>query len=278
MNLLKEYISILLEDKWEEYADTAKEIDRSLPDEAERAISSFVASDIDKKIYYGLMDATWLEDAYSENPSEKGVLIRRQLEKAIAPLRNKLSEVYGRFVPLYRAQGPRSPDSSRNTLSMSQNKEFVRYWFSGSKHGPRKQYWAEIRTPIIPGYDTGDIIKTLYDYSKEDLEKRISKLMQSKWIQNQVQEFNDFLKDHYPNNPLVTVEDLYLETGEDTREYKKFERLKQGKSGEIPGGVVHYLVPINDIVWVTNRAGQKEFIVKNKPYTKIPFDSERVPH
>jgi hypothetical protein len=278
MNLLHEFVLLLLEDKWDEYGDVAKEIDRSLPDEAERAISSFVGSDIDKKIYFGIMNANWVEDAYSDNPSEKGERIRKQLEQAIAPLKDKLREVYGRFVPLYRAQMPYRPGKKRNTLSMSQNIEFVKYWFYGSRHGPRKLYIVTISAPEYPDMLYNEQLKSKGFYDKEKAIKYSKDILKSQWMQDQVEEHNDFLKSQYPEEDLVTANDFVIEIEEDLREYERAEDVRKGEPGEIRGRVAHFLVPIDDIIWITNRAGQKEFIVKNKSYTKIPFESKRVAH
>jgi hypothetical protein len=276
MKLFRETIRVILEDKWGDYEEMATKIDRSLIDDAERAIADFVGADASKDIESGLMNSNWLEDAYSDSPSERGLKIRQQLEQSIAPLKDRLREVYGRFVPLYRAQHPYPKGSkARHTLSMSQDIEFVEFWMHGRK--PRKRYILKIYMENGDGWiGWQDIFHTnppkQVVYSRKEAEKAARSLVQ--------QEFEAFQRyiDEAEYLDGATIDDFVISYEEDESSYEEAKQKRAGKDGDVPGKLMHVLVPIDDIIWVTNRANQREFIVKNKEYTSLSFKSKKVAH
>jgi hypothetical protein len=91
----------------------------------------------------GIMAQRKLEDAYSDNPSEQGLLIRKQLETAMLPVRQALLSRFGDTIYLYRSQEPlKSGISHRNVLSWTASQRFANY------HGGEAYHKIEAVIPM----------------------------------------------------------------------------------------------------------------------------------
>lgn len=120
--------------------------DASLPNPASRAITSFVGhaySRSPEEGAPGIMVYEPLEDAYSSQPTERGLEIRHQLETAFAPIRDALRRRFGDTVTIHRAQGPlKGSEKTRNVLSWTSNMRFA----ETLAHGDTR----DIHTKAIP--------------------------------------------------------------------------------------------------------------------------------
>jgi len=107
------------------------EADAALPDPAATAIEYFVGHPYSKSPEdgaFGIMHEYRLEDAFSDQPSERGGEIRQQLAQAFAPIRDALRQEFGDQITIYRAQERlRGNEKPRNALSWTGNLRFAEY-------------------------------------------------------------------------------------------------------------------------------------------------------
>jgi GNAT superfamily N-acetyltransferase len=215
-------------------AELLDHADRELPVEAYHAILAFVGHEPGALSTHGpgtigIMDAVALEEAYTEPLSSPHAReIRRGLESAMAPIREKLRAEVGDSITLYRHQSPRTENAKdRTVLSWTSDREFAEYL-----HGPgeRDVYYLQSRGPYSQVIETDPAYGSVPFSSQESAQA---------WA------------DAHPGVDIhgdsVGSVDVVSE--------KRGEKQK--------GVVVTADVPLDDIVWITDRAGQSEFIVRN---------------
>jgi hypothetical protein len=228
-----------------EIADLVDQADHALPLEAERAITAFVgmsAGAAKGGVESGIMQQHRLEDAYSDNPSPRGMQIRKEIDAAFKPIKQKLKQLYGSTIRLYRHQEDLKDDkNTRNVLS----------WTSRDKVA---QFFAGINYEVKPITDDS-IKKAVNDYNKT------GKAQFGKY---------EFERDEdYPDSYIISYDGEELTDGDDLEEFlrdKQKERNEQiAKQEKMKERIIQKDVNIDDIIWITDRANQAEFIIKNHP-------------
>jgi hypothetical protein len=228
--------------------NAAKRADHEMPRESGRAVESFIGVPPDamkNKIWGGLMHADPLEDAYSERPSEDGATVRQQLKEKFDPIREKLRDIFGDHIKLYRHQGDTEGHArgQRNTLSWTIDPDVADH-FGGIRGKPHDLYSDEdIRRIEDEAHQTGrtqigkhTLVRNeddpkYFDIYDRDGEHVTDTDSVSGYLRQENQWFNE------ANERLA-------------------ERRSKVKSAS---------VPLDDVIWASNRAGQREFIVHNRP-------------
>jgi hypothetical protein len=243
-----------------EIADVA---DKNLKSNGEYAISSFVGVSKNAKEYGewgGVMSPHVLVDAYfSDKPREQSKKAKEEIEEAFRPVREKIRKEYGDTITLYRYEDTSTgKDPNKRFLSYTLNKKFAEYLARGGRQEPRVVY----------------DIKRQYDgYSEfvysEDMPEGIKNSYLDKQIaENAAKKLTELTGDKH-----FIEEDLF--------QFGEAEKRKAKQTGTLRIDEIN----VDDIVWVTNRANQQEFIVKKSdlklikqkpPAESIPGPTEAV--
>lgn len=238
-------------------ADIVRQADEDLPEPAADAITSFVGGPHDAmKIgqEFGIMYSKRLEDAFSQTPSQEGRKIRQQLERAFDPIKNHLRHKFGSSIKLYRAQHPVKDQLSRSTLSWTSDPR-VAAEFAGIAPWEMKlkPITDETIAQALQIYNTTGRVKfrgKTYQRTKTPVPK------------NYDSNLDDYYYDIWDNDELITDGDNLKAEFQDIQQYvQSLINKREAKKEQI----LTALIPIDDIIWITNRFGQSEFILKNKP-------------
>lgn len=237
--------------------DIVKQADKNLPDPAAYAITSFVGGPHDAiKLgqQFGIMHSKRLEDAFSETPSQEGKKIKQQLALAFEPIKKYLKQKFGNTIKLYRAQHPVKDRSTRSTLSWTSD-PVVAAEFAGIEPWEMKlkPITDETIAQALQIYNTTGRVKfrgKTYQRSKTPVPK------------NYDSNLDDYYYDIWDNDELITDGDNLKAEFQDIQQYvQSLIDKREAKKEQI----LTALIPIDDIIWITNRFGQSEFILKNKP-------------
>lgn len=232
-----------------------KQADQDLPHEASRAIDNFVGvpHDARQKGYtFGIMQSERLEDAYSPSPSPRGRIIRQQIDSAFAPIKAALRSKFGEVITLYRHQEDLSSGSKeRHTLSWTSDPR-IAIQFAGVNG-------YLMRLKPITNADIEKALRTYAETGKLNFKGKTYVRTDQPTDDPNVDEFYyDIIKD---GEVLTDGDDIAGELKSVQAYYqdlidKRESRLRRIMSAKIP---------INDIIWITDRAGQSEFILHNQP-------------
>lgn len=234
--------------------------DASLPPEAQDAITMFVAHppqsrDKGEEMRLPIMRQETLEDACSAKPSPQGSVVAKQLAMAFAPVKAQLKQMFGNALPLVRYQRAVPQGSPpRNVLSWTLNPKFAEY---------------------LAG------IRPIQRITQQDINKAMQEIQTQGWTQlgSHVYRVDPQYPDHgainlyeaaddYGGESYVTgygdrgknVQQVMQEIMQDIRqqreeEYREMEELRKQS-------ILSATVPLDKIVWATDRANQMEFIVR----------------
>lgn len=238
-------------------AEIVNHADENLAYPASDAITSFVGGPHDAiKMgqQFGIMQSKKLEDAYSNNPSQEGLKIKQQLESAFEPVKKYLKQKFGNTIKLYRAQRMVKAQSLRNTLSWTSN-ERVAAEFAGIEPWEMKlqPITNEMITQALQTYNTTGLVK---------FNGKTYKRTETPVHKNYDLNLDDYYYDIWDNDELITDGDNLQEEFKDIQQYiQSLIDEREAKKKEI----ITALIPIDDIIWITDRFNQSEFIVKNNP-------------
>lgn len=236
-------------------ADIVKQADQNLSDPASDAITNFVGGPHDAKEtgqLYGIMLSKPLEDAFSDNPSKKGMEIKQQLVSAFEPVKHYLEQKFGQTITLYRAQMPVKDKGARHTLSWTSN-PLVAASFAGID--PWEMKLKPISDETIAKalqiyHNTGEVNFIGKTYKRTDsptdknYDPNVDDYFYEIWNEDEHITDGDNLKADFQD------EQQYIQSLIDEREVKK-------------KNIITAVIPVEDIIWITNRFGQSEFILKN---------------
>lgn len=228
-----------------------KKIEASLPvtSEAARAIDTFVGIP-HNGIQMGMEGGVWserrLEDAYSANPSERGIKIRHEIEQAFAPVKKALQAKFGNTVTLYRAQRPVASETPRNALSWTCDPYVALHFAGAPRQMPKPITDAEIAAAVAEYEKTGYVLFRGREYERNKDNPK----------------YYDIYKTgmHRDHGFVTDGDDLEADLKERQAYYKQFHDQRE----EARKKIVTKDVPIQDIIWITDRANQSEFIINNR--------------
>lgn len=244
-----------------------KQADANLAYPASDAIDAFVGvphDAITKGYSFGIMQSKRLEDAYSSSPSPQGAEIRQQLENAFAPVKAVLKKKFGDTITLYRGQGELTQNNpQRSTLSWTSDPR-VAAWFAGID--PRLMKLKpitddKIQTALKTYYDTGEVVFLGKKYVRTDVAVGSLPLYPSLYPSK-----NEFYYDIFDRDGEHLTDGDNLEA--DFKSEQSYRQEIINKRDGLLKKVVKAEIPIDDIIWITDRAGQSEFILHNKPGKK----------
>lgn len=216
-------------------------IENKLPKESKNALKSFTGYDVidNEPEGSGYYNISRLEDAYSGNPSKDNLIIKKQLDKYFEPFRRKLKNMFGNKIRLYRFQQMvDGMENQRNTLSWTLDKNYV------FKHGGI----SRINTKIL---SDDDIKKLADEYNKTGKVQ----YKRYKFIKDDDEYYDIYIK----NEHITDGDDLY----DDLKNIQKDEQEILNNNLEKMNQIKTALVPIDAIIWITNRINQSEVIVHN---------------
>jgi len=231
--------------------DKLDRADANLPEVAQRAITDFVGHAPGARMGdgdgFGIMVANHIEDAYSDNPSNRGVVIRGQLEEAMKPVREELRKVIGDRIEAFRAQGEVAGNSpNRNTLSYTMDEGFANYHAGVGKD-----------LPIISDAEIAMLDAQAKSGATVEIYKHV--LKPSPAFPGSYDLYRK--ADEYGPESYITDSSGVRYQADDHNEWAS--RLNAENAAR-RATVQSRSVPVEDIVWATNRAGQWELIVRTK--------------
>ncbi len=208
---------------------------------------------------FGLMSGRDLEDAYSNSPSERGAKAREEIDAAMHPVRERLRDLYGSHIPLYRTQHAVSKTESapevRGVLSWTSDPKFAQHHAGVRNLKPHTD--EEIESAVDTFKKTGSVTHKGMHYAPD-------KNSVEYWgVKATAVHEGD--GDYGENSYSHSLDD---ETPETLR--KELKQRQEYRQEKIDGNeknrkkIIHRMVPVDDVIWATDRAGQQEFIVKNK--------------
>jgi SPP1 gp7 family putative phage head morphogenesis protein len=287
----KSVVGGLQDTELQQLADRADKALEAVAPEAERAIAEFIghrplARDDDFGTGFGLMSARTLEEAVRD-----GGPIMEALARELRPVKDYLQAHHGDTLTLYRVQSPvedvtenvinmsRAADGSRRVLSWTSDLKFAEYHAGVPRHvnepiGPKaieklEAEFAEQGKVAIPG--------TRYTLELEQMEVPVpgsgppgifpyNYPDQFKWTKIDVIQI-------YQSGDHITDTDSVAKFIEGINR----ERLERAAAAaEARKLIVTAPVKLDDVIWVSDRAGQSEFVVLNTPGTPQYIDMKGV--
>lgn len=246
-------------------SDLVKRADDELAGEAADAIDRFVGVQpgaADRGEWGGVMLSRQLEDAYSANPSPKGAEIRRQLEAAFRPIRDVLKARFGERITLYRGQGDVGANApQRHTLSWTSDPR-VAAWFVG----------VDPRLLNLKPITDEEIRNALETYGRTGKVALRGKTYVRTETPTDDPDADEFYYDIYDRDGELLTDGDGL--AEQLRDDQKWYQDLIDKRNEKLNRIVRAEIPIDDIIWITDRAGQSEFILHNRPGSRGYIDTK----
>lgn len=233
------------------------QVDHELSGKAARAITNFVGHEpgaVDQgREQIGFMHARHLEQAIAGNTNTA-----QEIERVFAPIRQLLIQQYGPSIELYRVQRKVSPSydgqlpPARAVLSYTSNLKFA------------QAYVGVQRVP--PRYDEATIRQKELEYERTG---RV-------WINRRTELRREYYKELGQSAPQIYTDGEHITDTDSVRDYindlndwaDEIEMRNQKKLAQI----ITAQVDFQDVIWITNRAGQSEFIVRNHPGSSSHID------
>lgn len=213
--------------------------DAALEGEAQRLIDNFVGVPHDALqigVSCGVMVHHPLERAIASRTSAT-----QSLAESFIPVREMLLARHGSVLPLYRAQSPVMENSSpRMVLSWTSSLDFAFFMRGGE---PREMYAVHVDYGDGGGVYSPD---EQYDLPDGTCLEVGDVLFSGPHAEAMAGEKAAFLQDRLPQ----------------WRFHVDREVWDPAEGADVK--ILAALVPIEDIVWITNRARQREFIVRNR--------------
>lgn len=218
---------------------------------ASYAIDSFVGMTHQHDGLGGIMQSRRLENAYSDHPTEEGKLIKTQLEKAFYPVRMALRNKFGNTIKLYRGQGDISDKKHRSTLS----------WTSDPRIAALFVGITPMEAKLKPITDQ-DIVVALKKYHTTGKLKWHGKIYVRIDITTDDTNSDEYYYDILDSSGSMITDGDNIE--EELRSYQEYYKEIINAREIKKTRIISAFVPVDNIIWITDRAGQSEFILHNK--------------
>lgn len=234
-----------------ELEEVVTQADRSLTEAPGRLVRDFVGHDLNaREGDSGIMRAQELEEAVRRNTEAA-----QEMEQQFAPVREKLREQTGDYITLYRVQRP--VDTTVKRGSAVQGERVALSWTSDPAFAEQYAGVTRQRELITEEEITG-------------YEETFAREGQVSFDGYTLRGLNEFTG--LDGKPQTTI-DIYRgeEFLTDTDNIRAFaESLNESRTEAITrnevrrGRIISARVSLDDVLWITNRAKQSEFIVRNR--------------
>lgn len=181
---------------------------------------------------------------------QKGTDIIKEINAAFAPIRAKMRELFGDTIKLHRGQRHFSDDE------MSTSRELFSFSFD---ENVAKSFAHGKAVPPPP--------------TKEEVDKAVAQYQRTGFVKfgsrkyKRSREYPGYYDIYYTNNTLESDGHLEDDLADRLHNYRKY--LEEYRDKRESQGDVHTIdVPVDKIVWLTNRLNSKEFIVALNPLKK----------
>ncbi|MFA5490053.1 MAG: hypothetical protein WC284_12670 [Candidimonas sp.] len=199
---------------------------------------------IDIGVEYGFMRANFLENIFSDN-NPKNIKLKKQLEQAFRPIKDQLRKQVGNYIRLYRGQREIEKTAS------AQEKRVLLSWTSNPYVGLSFTSARRFMKQVSPE----EVEKAIEEYNRTGK----TKIFGQTYIRD---EENPEYFDIYNDDGHVTGSDKIEEWLWDI--YQEKIDWNEEQNEKISKELISMEIPIEEIVWITNRFNQHEFIVRNR--------------
>lgn len=243
---------------------TADAADAALQGKARKAVDDFIghpAGDAEPGSS-GIMYAAALERAARGEDPETA----NEIEAAFAPVRESLREQVGDTVRLFRAQKP--VPEGRKVVGFDSDERAVLSWSTDPDFA---QQWAGVRRKPAKLFDEGYIKEKEAAFNKDG---RVD-MPGGRWLEKVTERIRGddvtYIAIMASDGMVTDAESVrsYIESINEGREFNNKEDDKRRAD------VIVADVPVDDIVWISDRAGQSEFIVRNKGNAAVDKTGKR---
>jgi len=252
--------------KPEHYVPLTEQADVRLQGPAARAITDFVGHEPETYARglgtgVGIMAPDRLERAFAQNPASSDFEVQRYLQQAFEPVGSRLREVSGPAVKLYRHQGPTSyfgaEPKARNVLSWTAQPE-VAQAFAGLQNIPK----------------TPDMFAEDAIFRAEQAMAKTGRAQAGRWSFERNPEYPEYIDMYRDGEHITDTDDLRKFLEDENRHAAEVAARYAAEREQKAKNIFEAYVPLEDIVWATNRAGQHEFIVRNRPGAYYAVDKK----
>lgn len=245
----------------EELVRRMDELDNLLPESLRSPFRDYIGVDVGQTSGGGIMTSHALEKIARGEDLEA----LQSLENIVQPFRTWLRQQVGDTIPLWRYQqslppgrtpGGSSPAGERALLSWSSDEEIPFVWGGGKN----RQYPTLSEEKILAAQKT-------YDATGEVT-------VGGERFVNEDGYVNIYKGEEYITGLGNSPEELSQWLRSRNEEIAQAQKTLDGKNASVRERIVRADVPIEDIFFATNRAGQMEFIVRNTPGSRHYIDPE----
>lgn len=176
--------------------------------------------------------------------------IKNQLTKAFAPVKAALAAKFGNIITLYRGQTDVS-DKTRSTLSWTSDPRVAAHFVGVAAH--------EVKLKPITDAEIASALKQYQTTGKVKWQNRTYVRTDEPTDGTSTDEFYYEIYDR--SGDLITDgDDLAQQLRDDQKYYQELIDARDSKYSRI----LKAAIPLDDIIWITDRAGQSEFILHNQ--------------
>jgi hypothetical protein len=223
--------------------------DAAISDELDRVVTGFVGHGRGAKAGdVGIMQAHRMEEVARGNAPD----VAAKLEETFAPVREELRSLHGDNITLYRVQEPVVADETVTPGSVPGDRKRAALSWTADPAFAKDYAGAGEGKPVIEDTQITALEK---EFEEKGEVKIPSTSYTLKLEDGAVQIYDPSVGGHVTDTDSVRA---FIE--EDVNAPRLENKAKAAKNAE---KIITAEVPLNDVIWATNRANQTEFIVKN---------------
>jgi len=243
------------------------EWEKGAPPEVESLIAGFIGGSADavaNGLEFGVMDNRPLDAVVTEGATGEALDLRKKMDAAFAPMRAMLRAKFGGTVQAYRVQSDLEPESANNIKHSGPDAERRAFSFTTSR-----EFAEDLAGKFKVGKQFSE--ETIAEAERVFAETGRYDVRDNLWL-----ELETFSGTRYDNGEPFTAQSINVMRGDgfqydvdSVRAY--FERVnediaeRQALLAERLSKIVTVDVPINRVVWMSDRFNQQELIVAMTP-------------
>jgi hypothetical protein len=240
---------------------TLDDADTALSPAAQEAITKFVAHGPKSRGKTGF-DASGIMNAEPLEKAARGEdkALAKEIETAFAPVRERLRKEFGDTIKLYRVQQPVEPRDP-NVIYVGMPKDAKRAALSWTADPEFANAYADVR-PDRPLYSEAEISAAEAEHAKT------GKVKIGPYTLTGLNKYKDRNGNDRTSIDIMGSDGFVTDT-DSVRSYMESANQRRSEFNEEQAGkkqkIVSADVSLDDVMWVTDRAAQEEFIVRNEP-------------